>query len=112
MPTATELAKRAEQARKLASENKLTYTETAARHLSGRPYMNSNLLIQEIMKTKPMADPQGAAGTVMWRAFGTNWNIQGKAPYWSLTEPQVGFYELLVHPESGKIYHFLFKPLK
>jgi len=94
---AAKVAKTAGQARKVADT--LKYTKTAAAHANSRPYMQSRLLVKEIMKTKPHADPRGMKGAVSWRAEGA---LNGRS----------GTYELIVHPESKRIMHFLFKGKK
>ncbi|MFZ1249657.1 MAG: PA14 domain-containing protein [Candidatus Saccharimonadales bacterium] len=88
------IAYRASQARKAVPI--LSYTKTATTHVGTRPYMESKLLIKEIMSTKPTADPRKAKGTVAWLAKGS---MNGRK----------GTYELVVNPRSKKIVHFVFK---
>lgn len=62
-----------------------------------RPFMRSPHLIKEIMAAKkPIPDPKGVPNTSYWAVPGT---FRGKDGNW----------ELLLHPESGIIYHFNFR---
>ncbi len=89
--TAAQLQYRARLAR--ANWKRLRLTDSAAK--KGRSYQRNQLLIRQILQTRPMADPQGARGTVMFRAPGS---YNGSR----------GVYELIVHPGNNRIYHFLF----
>ena len=84
-------------------------TQTVANHLTdvvkrgpfkgelARPYMNSPTTISEIMAAgKPIADPGGVAGALRYDVAGS---FRGASGTW----------ELVVHPETSTIYHFLFK---
>ncbi len=93
------LAYRANQARGMVWQLKYARTIDKQSYYKSRPYMNSRQTIADIMKSKPMRDPQGTAGTVYWKTEGS-WN--GKR----------GTYELLVNPGTKEIYHYLWKPLK
>jgi hypothetical protein len=57
------------------------------------------ILIKEIMKTRAVKDPRGASGAVAWLAHGS---FNGRE----------GVYELVVHPQSKKIFHFKFGRLR
>jgi hypothetical protein len=74
----------------------LEFSETAASHLAKRPFMNSRLLIQEIMESaEPIADPQGALNTVRWDVAGSYGKTEGT-------------WELVVNTVDKIIYHFNF----
>jgi hypothetical protein len=74
----------------------LEFSETAASHIGTRPFMNSRLLIQEIMESaEPIADPQGALNTVRWDVPGA---FNGSEGTW----------ELVVNTAEKIIYHFNF----
>jgi hypothetical protein len=74
----------------------LEFSETAASHAATRPFMESRLLIQEIMDAaEPIADPQGALNTVRWDVPGT---FNGSEGTW----------ELVVNTVDKIIYHFNF----
>jgi len=73
-----------------------TFTKTAAGHLASRSYMNSPLLIREIMATGPGVADASFAG-------GMNWVVQGTF------NGSKGIYQLGINPETKVIYHFLFK---
>lgn len=88
---------------------KFTYTETAAKHFTefvkkgpnagrlSRPYMKSQLTIEEIMTAgKPIPDPGGIPGGLRWDVPGA---LRGSEGTW----------ELVIHPETNVIYHFNFK---
>jgi hypothetical protein len=85
------------------------YSRTAANHFTelvkrgpnagrlSRPYMKSPLTINEIMAAKkPIPDPGGLPGAFRWDVPGTFRGIEGT-------------WELVLHPDSGIIYHFNFK---
>ncbi len=74
----------------------LEFSDTAAGHAASRPFMESRLLIQEIMESaEPIADPQGALNTVRWDVPGT---FNGSEGTW----------ELVVNTADRIIYHFNF----
>jgi hypothetical protein len=74
----------------------LEFSETAASHAASRPFMESRLLIQEIMESaEPIADPQGALNTLRWDVPGT---FNGSEGTW----------ELVVNTVDRIIYHFNF----
>ncbi len=88
---------------------KFTYTNTAAKHFTefvkkgpnagklSRPYMKSQLTIEEIMTAgKPIPDPGGIPG-------GLRWDVPG------VLRGSEGTWELVIHPETNVIYHFNFK---
>ncbi len=85
------------------------YSKSAAKHFTelvkrgpnagklSRPYMKSPHTINEIMASKqPIPDPGGLAGGLRWDVPGT---FRGSEGTW----------ELVLHPDSGIIYHFNFK---
>lgn len=76
-----------------------TFTKTAAAHIAKRPYMNSPLLIQEIMATGKGTVDASFKGGLNWRAAGSYNGSQG-------------IWELGMNPETGVIYHFVFKSIK
>ncbi|MEU4184039.1 hypothetical protein, partial [Micrococcus luteus] len=62
-----------------------------------RPYGDSRLTIQEIMRGgDPVPDPGGVPGALRWDVPGA----LGKSP---------GTWELVVDPERNTILHFLFR---
>lgn len=74
----------------------LEFSETAAGHAATRPFMESRLLIQEIMESaEPIADPQGALNTLRWEVPGSFNGSQGT-------------WELVVNTVDRIIYHFNF----
>jgi len=86
-----------------------TYTATAGNHADdivkrgpyigelSRPYMTSVTTIDEIRAGgTPVPDPGGVAGALRYDVPG---EFRGQSGAW----------ELVVHPETGVIYHFLFK---
>lgn len=76
-----------------------TLTNTVAKNLATRPFLNSPLLVEEIMATGPDVTDATFAG-------GMNWVVQGTM------NGSKGIYELGVNPETKVIYHFLFKTIK
>jgi hypothetical protein len=68
-------------------------------YISGeRPYVNSNLLAEEIMKAKaPFPDPQSATGL--------KWVVEG------CNGASKGVWELVVDPVSKTIWHFIWKTI-
>jgi RHS repeat-associated protein len=74
-----------------------TLTRTVASNLASRPYLNSQLLIQQIRAAaKGIRDPGGIPGALRYDVAGS---FRGKR----------GVYELVVHPQTRVIYHFLFR---
>lgn len=62
-----------------------------------RPYLTSSHTLQEIMAAgKPLADPRGFPGAVLYKVPGA---FRGSEGMW----------ELVVHPESKIVLHWLFK---
>ena len=80
--------------------SELLLTSKVAQNLASRPYLNSSLLIREIMNAgRSIRDPGNMAGALRWDVAGT---FNGSE----------GFYELVVHPTSRRIVHFLFTSAK
>jgi YD repeat-containing protein len=76
--------------------DELSLTETVANSAATRPYINSRLLVQEIMDSGPgAADPGGIPG-------GLRWDVEGAF------NGSKGIYELVVNPATKQIVHFLF----
>jgi RHS repeat-associated protein len=76
--------------------SEISLTETVAGHALTRPFVNSPLLVREIMSVaNGVADPGGVAGALKFVAQGT---FNGSS----------GAYELVIHPATGLILHFLF----
>jgi hypothetical protein len=68
--------------------------------LATRPYMRSPNVINEIVATgKSIPDPGGVIGALRFDVPGS---FNGSAGAW----------ELVVHPKTNMIYHFLFKSVK
>ncbi|MDH5250949.1 MAG: hypothetical protein OEW40_18295 [Cyclobacteriaceae bacterium] len=103
---ATQAAKLFTQAAVKATQ--YTFTNTAAGHLATRPYMNSPLLIQEIMSSGPGVADASFTGGMNWRVPG----IQAIGLNTSEGTISQGVYELGINPQTGKIYHFVFKSVK
>lgn len=93
----------------MAASEGFQLTRTVANHLdevigSGtfkgemtRLYINSTLTVREIMAAgKPISDPGGFPGALRWDVPGA---FRGKSGVW----------QLVVHPETDTILHFLFK---
>lgn len=77
--------------------SELVMTATAAKHLSRRPYMNSTLLMREIMQSgKAIRDPGRMSGA--WR-----WDVPGAF------NGSKGAWELVVNPRTMQVVHFLFR---
>lgn len=75
----------------------LQLSRTVAGHAATRPYVNSRLLVQEIINSKPpIPDPGGIPGGLRWDVFGAFNGSQG-------------LFELVVDPATKTIVHFLFK---
>ena len=75
----------------------LTPTVTVAKNIPSRPFINSPLLIREIMSTtRPRADPMGVFGVWRWDVAGSYNGVSGT-------------WELVVNAQTRQIYHFLFK---
>jgi hypothetical protein len=72
-------------------------TRTVAGSAATRPFVNSRLLIQQILNTgKGVRDPGGIAGALRFDVlgrFGTS----------------AGVYELVINPRTMVVYHFLFR---
>jgi hypothetical protein len=78
------------------SADELSLTETVANNAATRPYVNSRLLVQEIIDSGPgAADPGGIPG-------GLRWDVEGAF------NGSKGVYELVVNPATKQIVHFLF----
>ncbi|MEV5302941.1 polymorphic toxin-type HINT domain-containing protein [Amycolatopsis methanolica] len=82
----------------------LAMTQTVASHFDemskagkpARPYMNSSLVVREIMEgSAPKLDPQGVAGVVRWDTPGA---YNGSSGRW----------ELVVNTDTNTIIHFNF----
>ena len=102
-------AKGSQSVKGVLKVGKFTYSDTATKHLTelvkkgpnasrlSRPYMKSQLTINEIMAAgNPISDPGGIPGGLRWDIPGT---FRGS----------VGTWELVLHPETEIIYHFNFK---
>lgn len=76
-----------------------TFTKTAAKHLSSRPYMNSPSTITNIMKSGKGVPDATFKGGVNYKVPGT---FNGSQGVW----------ELGINPQTNTIYHFLFKSVK
>jgi len=98
-----------ENVNNVAKVGDFKYTGTVSNHLNdiirrgpysgelARPYMKSPQVIEEIMAVgKPIPDPVGIPGALRWDVPGA---FRGSEGTW----------ELVLHPESGIIYHFNFK---
>ena len=73
-----------------------TFTETVLKNVSTRPYINSPLTIREITSTGTgVPDPQGLVGALRYDVPGTFNGSQG-------------MWELVINPQTSKVYHFLF----
>jgi hypothetical protein len=105
---AQKLVKVANSAESAIKIGKFTYTDTAAKHFTefvkkgsnvgrlSRPYMKSQLTIEEIMAAgKPVPDLGGIPSGLRWDVPGT---LRGNEGTW----------ELVIHPETNTIYHFNF----
>ncbi|KAA9375981.1 MULTISPECIES: Hint domain-containing protein [Microbispora] len=86
------------------SADDLKMTQTVAKHFdditkkgrSARPYMNSTLVVREIMEgSTPRLDPGGVAGAVRWDTPGA---LNGRSGTW----------ELVVDTNTNTILHFNF----
>ena len=76
------------------------YTNEVLKTEPSRPYMNSPLLIQEIMSTgRGRPDPGGLRGGLRYDVPGTHGESQG-------------VYELVVTPKDKAIWHYLYKSKK
>ena len=79
-----------------ATEAEYTLTNTVENNAASRPYVNSPLTIQEIESTgQGVADPGGIPGALRYDVQGTFNGSQGT-------------YQLVIHPETNTVYHFLF----
>jgi RHS repeat-associated protein len=73
------------------------FSQTALNHIADRPYMDSTLLMQQLMDaTPPSVDPGGIPLGLRWDSPGT---MNGS----------VGAYQLVVDPTTNTVYHFQFK---
>jgi len=80
----------------IKNAGKLKMTRTVMSHLSSRPYINSTLLIQNIMRAAmPIADKSMKYG-LKWVVKGT---YNGKSGVW----------ELVINTATNTIVHFLFR---
>ncbi|HEV2679226.1 MAG TPA: RHS repeat-associated core domain-containing protein [Rhodanobacter sp.] len=76
------------------------FSQTTLNHIADRPYMDSTLLMQQIMDaTPPGVDPGGIPLGLRWDSPGT---MNGS----------VGTYQLVVDPTTNIVYHFQFKGSK
>jgi hypothetical protein len=76
--------------------DKLNRTKTVMSNIGTRPYINSTLLIQQIMQSSsPMPDP--------YTASGLKWVVEG------MHNGSSGIYELVINPDTMTIIHFLYK---
>lgn len=87
------------QGQQLTKVGEYTFTNTAATHLSKRPYMNSSATIINIMKS-------GKGVPDIHFKGGVNYKVPGK---YGTTK---GVWELGINPETNVIYHFLFRKVK
>ena len=76
-----------------------TFTKTAAKHLSSRPYMDSPSTITNIMKSGKGVPDATFKGGMNYKVPGT---FNGSQGVW----------ELGINPQTNTIYHFLFKTVK
>lgn len=102
------LAYKASQASKASASATYTYTKTAASHLTeyiktgeyagkkARSYMDSPLLIQEIINTGKGVVDKYLPNALRFEVEGAYRN-------------SVGTYELVIDPKTNLIYHFLFR---
>jgi RHS repeat-associated protein len=75
-------------------------TKTVADHAASRPFVNSQLLVREIMNAaEGVPDPQGVAGALRWDVPGA-------------FNKSEGIWELVVHMDTKTILHFMFQSLK
>ena len=73
----------------------LNFSNTVQNH-TGRPYQDSKLLIDEIIESKaPVPDSRGT-NALSWTGEGS---FNGS----------VGYYELIIDPNSNTVWHFVFK---
>ena len=83
-------------ARLINNASKLKRTRTVMGHLSSRPYINSTLIIQNIMKAgKPMVDSSLETGL--------KWVVEGSY------KGSFGVWELVIDTATDTIVHFLFR---
>ena len=62
----------------------------------GRPYQDSKLLINEIVKCKPPVLDSRGTNALSWTIDGT-------------FNSSIGYYELVIDPISNTVWHFVFK---
>jgi hypothetical protein len=79
-----------------AAAAEFNFTNTVLSNVATRPYINSPMLIREIMATgKGVADPMGLAGAVRYDVPG----------YFNGSQ---GVWQLVINPTTNTVYHFLF----
>ncbi len=89
-----------------ASQVGYTFTKSTAAHLASRPYMNSPLLIEEIMASGKGIPDATFKGGMNWKVPGVlGQNLQSEMGA-SVTQ---GVWELGINPTTKEIYHFVFK---
>jgi hypothetical protein len=77
----------------------LTPTVTVTRNAASRPFLNSSLTMQEIMRSgPPRADPFGVPGVFRWDVPGA---FRGTSGVW----------EFAMNARTNEIYHMVFKRL-
>jgi RHS repeat-associated protein len=76
-------------------------TETVAGHLSTRPYISSPSTINNIIETGVGVADEFVEGAMRYTVSGSRLSSKNKVSQ--------GVYELVVHPETKTIYHFLFR---
>jgi hypothetical protein len=80
-----------------------TLTRTVAAHAAERPYVNSGLLIDEIVGFGGGVPDAFVAGALRFEMAGS----------WAGTfGVRQGNYELVVNPQTRTVYHFLFRSTK
>jgi len=81
----------------LAGTTEHSLTNTVAGHIATRPYVESRLLIDEILATgRGVRDPGGVAGALRFDVVGINGTTHG-------------VWELVINPKTMVVYHFLFR---
>jgi hypothetical protein len=79
-----------------AVTSEYTLTQTVENNLATRPYLNSPLLVKEIESTGlGVPDPGGIPGALRYDVPGG-------------FNKSEGIFQLVIHPETNTIYHFLF----
>lgn len=80
-----------------AARAEYNLTRTVEGNLASRPYLNSPLTMGEIRATgRGVPDPGGIPGALRYDVPGSFNGSQGT-------------YELVVHPDTNTVYHFLFR---